>query len=395
MVRGINADVTREQIAIQQAEQASRVKSEFLANMSHEIRTPMNGISGMLQHLKDSPLAKEQSETIEIMETSSKNLLSILNDILDLSKIEAGKVQIEAAPFDVRACFTNTFQLMESTAQARNNHLQCFISEDIQNCLVGDTLRISQIATNLLSNAIKFTENGTVTLRCGTQRIDSEQARLRFSVQDTGIGMSQEVIDRLFSEFVQADASITRRFGGTGLGLSICSKLANLMGGAITVESEEGSGSTFQFEVTLPVGSLERSPKETKTDGIADFAQLYPHTILLVEDNRINQKVAQLTLSKLGYTCDIATNGVEALKAIEEKGINHYSVVLMDLQMPEMDGFETTQRIFEIYPENQLNIAALTANAFDSDRKKCLEIGMQGFITKPLDLAELKAFFRG
>lgn len=391
MVRGINADVTREQIAIQQAEQASRVKSEFLANMSHEIRTPMNGISGMLQHLKDSPLAEEQNEIIGVMETSSKNLLSILNDILDLSKMEAGKVRLEADNFDIKACTANAFQLMENTARERNNKLRCSFSKDIEQFLIGDELRIGQITTNLLSNAIKFTENGTVTLRCTTEALDAKNVALSICVEDTGIGMTKEVQDRLFQDFVQADASITRRFGGTGLGLSICSKLAGLMGGSIEVDSQEGVGSTFTFQTTLPIGHREK-PKEIQELGNdADFAKQHPQTILLVEDNRINQKVAEITLSKLGYQCDIVNHGKEALHVIREKGIEYYSLIFMDLQMPEMDGFETTQKIFEYYPASAIKIVALTANAFDADRLKCIESGMQGFATKPLDIEELKS----
>ena len=371
------------------AEAASRAKSEFLANMSHEIRTPMNGVLGMAQLLAGTEQTAEQREYTAIIHSSAEALLTVINDILDLSRIEASKIELERLAFQPRALVHELADIFGAQAAARATGFSATVVDEVPEWVVGDAGRLRQILNNLLGNAVKFTEQGEVALWLHLESAGPGEARLRFTVRDTGIGMTAETVAGLFAPFYQADASTTRRFGGTGLGLSIAQRLADLMGGTIAAASTPGAGSSFT--VTLPFG-IDAAIHAAAAAAAAPAAPLPRHAhVLVVEDNATNQTVALRMLAKLGARGSVAGNGEEALDILKRL---HYDLVLMDCQMPVMNGFEATQRIRAGdagAAKTGVRIVAMTANVMQGDREKCLAAGMDDYLAKPISFGELSA----
>ncbi|WP_052610354.1 ATP-binding protein [Bacteriovorax sp. BSW11_IV] len=392
-MNGVNWDITSQiehelvlKEARDRAEMASKAKSEFLANMSHEIRTPMHGILGMVGLLMDTKLSEDQLDMIKTIKSSGDGLMAILNDVLDFSKIESGKLELLKEEFKLRETINEIASLFSFEAQRKKISLSVNFDEHCPNVVVGDAVRIRQIILNLVSNGVKFTKVGGVSVQVSPILIEGAGAGVRIDVKDTGIGISEEGAEKIFKTFSQGDSSITREFGGTGLGLAISSKLAALMGGKVYFKSKVGEGSTFTFEVPLEYIDSAIEDAQDLIFPVEEFASK-SYKILVAEDNEINQKIAKMMLEKLGHVAVFAFDGLDALNILERES---FDFILMDIQMPQMDGISATKAILEKYGNAAPPIIAMTANVFSEDRERCFSAGMQDFIPKPVTHIELE-----
>src|ERR1700733_2097161 len=369
--------------ALHKAQKDSRAKSEFIANISHELRTPTNGVIGMLDIALDRELSPEAAAPLQTAQRCAFSLLSLLNDILDLSKIEAGKMTLEKLPFDVRVLLADCIKAHQPQAAGNSVSLRAEISSDVPRQISGDPLRMRQIIANLVSNAVKFTEHGTVTVRAGGEFTHPGEFTLRITVEDSGTGIPADKLLSIFDKFTQADGSVSRRFGGTGLGLAITRSLVELFGGDIQVQSELGRGSTFA--VTLKC-EAEAASAVGEKENVLDVSPMpgapSPARILVVEDNQVTQKVVTAVLRKRGFYIELANDGQEALNKLDKSAA--FDLVLMDVQMPVLDGLEATRLIRKEARWNGLPIVAMTAHAMNGDKERCLEAGMNGYISKPV-----------
>ena len=398
--------------ALARAHQATVAKTAFLATMSHELRTPMNGVIVAVQLLLGSPLTPEQHTHAGTIRASGELLLSIINDILDLSKIEAGHLALESRPFDPRAALADIDALLRPAAAERGIRFDLRVEESVPALLVGDDMRLRQVLLNLASNAVKFTSRGGVTVRLSAQAADDEgRFALELSVKDSGIGIAGHRLETVFEPFTQADAGTAREYGGTGLGLAICRRIATLMQGTLEASSEPGIGSEFRLRWracaadpdaananvpppgmpgrpgdALAAGRMALSREAALQPGERPATGSAPPRVLVVEDNAVNRTIACALLARLGLDADVAEDGEAALVSVRDGG---YDLVLMDMRMPRMDGLESTRRIRAMPLERQPRIFALTANAFEEDRQACLASGMDGFLAKPYRLDDL------
>ncbi len=375
------------EIARAKAEESARLKSEFLANMSHEIRTPLNGMMGMTALALETSLPPETRDYLETANTSAESLLALINDILDFSKIDAGKLVMEWIPCPLPELMERLVKTFALAARTKGLELRCNLDPGLPPAVIVDPTRLQQVLSNLINNALKFTASGSVSLTVEQRGIDAGQARIRFSVTDTGIGIREEHQARIFDSFTQADGSTTRKFGGTGLGLSIASNLVALMGGSLQLESEPGSGSTFHFELPLRLAEAPPLSPLSALGAAIGVEQTRRLRVLVAEDNLVKQRLASRLLEKMGHEPVIAENGQQALDALWHPACPGFDLILMDSQMPEVDGFEAACRIRAKERETggHLPIIGLTAHALKGDRERCLEAGMDDYLPKPVD----------
>ncbi|WP_165774673.1 PAS domain-containing hybrid sensor histidine kinase/response regulator [Candidatus Viridilinea mediisalina] len=389
---GVAFDVTVQQLAVQElararddAEAATRAKSAFLATMSHELRTPLNAIIGMADLLQDTNLNEDQQALTDTISTAGQALLTIINDILDASRIEAGYLELNNAPFDLHQCLTTAVDLVAYDAQKKGLRLTRSIDPQLPRYVQGDEPRLRQILLNLLSNAVKFTNQGGVTLHAGLESGTAAHAMMRIQVQDTGIGIAAEQQHLIFEPFVQADSSTSRRYGGTGLGLSICQQLVTRMGGRIELTSRLHEGSTFTLFLPLPCVQAPNMPASPPLPAPQTLPSLH---VLIAEDNLVNQELIRRMLERYGHRPYVVSDGHAAVAAVQQ---TTYDVILMDLQMPELDGITATTQIRSLGSTiRQPKIIALTANILDSVREQAFQVGMNGFLTKPVQPQELQ-----